>query len=63
MVINGETIARESLTLMDYVQEHGLELALIAVEVNGKIMPKESFPTLVFGADDVVEVVSFVGGG
>lgn len=35
----------------------------VAVELNGKILPRAAFPSQGLGADDVVEVVHFVGGG
>lgn len=63
MIINGESYALESLSLAEYLRDHGLQIELIAVEVNGKIMPKDTLATLEFSSDDVVEIVSFVGGG
>lgn len=63
MIINGEKFYQESLTLMEYAELKGLNLELIALELNGKIIPKDEFSTVVFKQNDKVEILSFVGGG
>lgn len=63
MIINGEKFHQESLTLMEYAELKGLNLELIALELNGKIIPKDEFSTVVFKQNDKVEILSFVGGG
>ena len=35
----------------------------IAVEINGEIIPKKDYETVQIKENDVIEVVSFVGGG
>ncbi|EPI2076749.1 sulfur carrier protein ThiS [Campylobacter upsaliensis] len=63
MIINGEKLDLKELKLMDYVRQKGLRADLIALELNGKIVPKSEFETLILRQDDRAEIVSFVGGG
>lgn len=61
--INGENVAADGMTLSNYLAENGYVLAQIAIEYNGVILPKENCATTVLKDKDVVEIVSFVGGG
>lgn len=63
MTINGQIFTLDSLPLLTYLTEHKLTIETIAIELNGKIVPKDELATLVFKQGDVVEIVSFVGGG
>lgn len=63
MTINGQTFTLDSLPLQSYLREHKLAIETIAIELNGKIVPKDELASLVFKQGDVVEIVSFVGGG
>lgn len=35
----------------------------IAVEINGNIIPKSKYDTTILKDNDIIEIVSFVGGG
>lgn len=61
--INGVSIDKEELPLMEYLQEQGFQAHRIAVECNEMIVPKSQYSSFVLHSGDVVEVVSFVGGG
>ncbi len=62
--INGETRENyENLTVEEMVDREGLQKSRIAVEINGEIVSKQKYNDTVLHAGDVVEVVSFVGGG
>ncbi len=62
--INGETRENcEGLTVEEMVDREGLQKSRIAVEINGEIVSKQKYNDTVLHAGDVVEVVSFVGGG
>ena len=63
MCINGENFTQESLSLMEYLELKGLDIALIALELNGRIIPKDEFENIVFKQGDKAEILSFVGGG
>jgi sulfur carrier protein len=61
--INGISIEKEELSLMSYLQEHNYQSNRIAVECNEQIIPKSQYESYILHAGDVVEIVSFVGGG
>lgn len=61
--INGKDVKAEGLTLKQYLIENGYNLNIIAVERNEKMVSKEDLEKVYIQSDDVIEVVSFVGGG
>ncbi|MCH5336164.1 MAG: sulfur carrier protein ThiS [Campylobacter sp.] len=63
MIVNGEKIELKELKFLDFLKQKGLKSELIALELNGKIIPKSEFENLVLKENDKAEVVSFVGGG
>lgn len=63
MIINGEKLDLKELKFADYVEKIGLRANLIALELNGKIVPKSEFENLILKKGDKAEIVSFVGGG
>lgn len=64
MKINGKEIALEKEITLDILMEkQGFDIKKIAVMKNGEIVPKAEFAQTLIGAEDILEVVSFVGGG
>lgn len=63
MTINGEKLEYNELKFTQYLQQKGLKAEFIALELNGKIISKDKFDTLIIKKNDKAEVVSFVGGG
>ncbi|MCW1864265.1 sulfur carrier protein ThiS [Campylobacter jejuni] len=63
MIINGEKLDFKELKFMDFIKEKGLKIELIALELNGKIIPKSEFENLILKENDKAEIVKFVGGG
>ncbi|ARJ57342.1 sulfur carrier protein ThiS [Campylobacter cuniculorum] len=63
MIINGEKIEMKELKFLDLLKQKGLKTELIALELNGKIVPKNEFEKLILKENDRAEIVSFVGGG
>lgn len=62
--INGKQIDEEEIRLQTYLEENGfLSEGRIAVECNEVIIPRAEYGDIVFHSGDVVEIVSFVGGG
>ncbi len=47
MIINGEKLDLKELKFADYVEKMGLRANLIALELNGKIVPKSEFENLI----------------
>ena len=64
MIINGKEIKTdEGMTLESYLKSNGYRLDRIAVELNGEIRTRNDFAGISFSDSDVIEIVSFVGGG
>lgn len=61
--VNGEQKEADNMVLADYLIKADFDLKKIAVELNGKIVPKADYENIVLRENDSVEVVSFVGGG
>ncbi|EPH4950511.1 sulfur carrier protein ThiS [Campylobacter jejuni] len=63
MIINGQKLELKELKFMDFIKEKCLKIELIALELNGEIIPKSEFENLILKENDKAEIVSFVGGG
>ena len=61
--INGENLDIAGTTVMQYLGTTTYKVQRIAVERNGNIVPKAQYDSTVLVDGDVIEVVSFVGGG
>ncbi len=55
--------APESATILLLLESVGLAPARVAVEVNGRIVPRDEYHRLHLHEQDRVEIVRFVGGG
>ena len=63
ITINGEEKSCAGMTVAQYLETTAYDPRRIAVEKNGEIVPKAAYADAVLRDGDVVEVVSFVGGG
>lgn len=64
IIVNGaRTQCFNNCTLEDYLAQAGFRTDRIAVELNGDIIPKSKYPACVLHSGDILEVVTFVGGG
>jgi sulfur carrier protein len=61
--INGQDVDIDSIGLMEYLNENGYRVDIIAVECNEEMVPKSEYASWVLHSGDVVEIVSFMGGG
>lgn len=61
--INGMEQNVDGMTLSDYLATTDYDPRRIAVEKNGEIVPKAQYDKTILKDGDVIEVVSFVGGG
>ncbi|MGN0291994.1 MAG: sulfur carrier protein ThiS [Lachnospiraceae bacterium] len=61
--INGKDIKADGMTLLEWLTQNGYQMERIAVECNEEIVPKAEYDRKILQDGDVVEVVSFVGGG
>lgn len=64
MKVNGKEVSiNRTMSLSDFLLEQGYRLDNIAVERNQEIVPKSTYEKVMLTECDVLEVVSFVGGG
>lgn len=61
--VNGECLDIAGKTLAQYLAITNYDSKRIAIELNGDIVTKAKYDETVLADDDVVEIVSFVGGG
>lgn len=61
--INGKELDLAGKTLAEYLETTDYDPKRIAVECNGEIVPKAKYGETVLADGDVIEIVSFVGGG
>ncbi|UZQ51152.1 sulfur carrier protein ThiS [Clostridium kluyveri] len=64
MKVNGIFIPlKEEITLLYFLKKNGYNPRKVAVEVNGKIVPRATYADIQLVDLDTVEIVHFVGGG
>lgn len=64
MKLNGTIYQLEQpIDLNSLLKQHGFQVECIAVELNGTIISKTTYRKVMVTNDDILEVVSFVGGG
>lgn len=64
MQINGIHVElSDRPNIKEYLEREGFQLNRIAVEYNGDILPQSEYEQTFLQQHDVLEVVSFVGGG
>ncbi len=62
--LNGKKITIKSkISLLDLIKKHKLDIKKIAIELNGKIIPKINYKKENLKDKDIVEIVHFIGGG
>lgn len=64
ITVNGQPMeSYEEKTLIQLLTDLQYDTAKIAVERNGEIISKSQYKTTILNEHDVLEVVTFVGGG
>lgn len=64
MQVNGEKLVlTEQISLDRFLQQRQYRTERVVVELNGTIVPKASYDEIILQDKDVLEIVSFVGGG
>lgn len=63
LIINGKPSEAVGRTLLDYLQQAGLDPARVAVELDGEIVPRDRYRDTLLCEGQKVEIVRFVGGG
>ncbi|MDR2846204.1 MAG: sulfur carrier protein ThiS [Candidatus Methanoplasma sp.] len=64
MKVNGNDVRVDApVTLAEFIVSNNYNIDRVAVELNGKIVPKRSYNDVQIGNGDTLEIVGFVGGG
>ena len=61
--INGEDINASGKTLEEYLQIANFDPRTIVIELNEEIIPKTQYSNTIIKDGDIVEIISFMGGG
>jgi len=62
--LNGSTkTITEAMTVAGLVQELGVPLTSVVIELNRAILQPDSYATVLLQDNDQVEIIRFVGGG
>ena len=54
---------KQALNLLELVKQKGFDSKKIVIEYNASVLPKEKWATTLLNEKDVIEIISFVGGG
>lgn len=64
LVVNGkERELEEGVTVAGFLGQMGLDVRLVAIELNGEILKRDRYADTVLAEGDRMEVVRFVQGG
>lgn len=63
MKVNGKIYDFNEITVKDLLKELKLEEGKVVVEVDMKILNKDTFATYMLHGKEEVEIVAFIGGG
>lgn len=64
IIVNGENHwASEGKNMTQWLSDEGYNPSQVAIEYNGKILMKNEYRRRILSDGDVLEIVSFVGGG
>jgi sulfur carrier protein len=62
--LNGKSVELDGVrTVGDLIRSRDLKPQLVAVELNGEILPRDRFDEQQINEGDRLEIVHFVGGG
>ena len=64
MKVNGKDVEfAENKSVIDLLNDYNLDSNRVVVEINLEILENEQYETYILKEHDVIEVISFVGGG
>jgi sulfur carrier protein len=62
--LNGENfVLEEDMNINDFLKKLTIDKNKVAIELNKNVVPKNSYSNTVITNKDVIEVVTFIGGG
>jgi sulfur carrier protein len=63
VTVNGSQESLEAATVAELVKARALNVAGVAVALNGRVVPRAAWPTTLLAEGDVVEIVRAMQGG
>lgn len=64
MKVNGKDVEfKKDLTIIDLLNKYNLKSDRVVVEVNLEIIEESNYSTYILKDEDIIEIISFVGGG
>jgi len=65
LIINGDTYTdlKVGMNVLELLSHLSLPMAKVAVERNKEIVPKSGYASVVLQDGDVLEIITFIGGG
>jgi len=66
MIVNGKELSIKELTLPtieELLKKFNISNKMIAIEINGKVIPKTEWNKIQLKEEDKIELIRFVGGG
>ena len=64
LTVNGEPRdVPDAMTVRGLIEHLGLDQGPVAVERNRRVVPRAEHGSTALAADDIIEIVHFVGGG
>ena len=64
ITVNGvEKTLEKPLSVTEYLETNKYVPVQVAIELNDKILARELYPTTILKEGDIMEIVSFMGGG
>lgn len=63
ITINGTEVKKSEIRLAEYLLENNYATSRIVIEINGNILPRESYNKTILYNNDKIEILTFVGGG
>ena len=66
MIVNGKEISIKELTepkIEELLKKFNIKNKMVAIEINGKILPKSDWDRHHLNEEDKIELIRFVGGG
>jgi sulfur carrier protein len=66
MIVNGKELSIKELTIPtieELLKKFNINNKMIAIEINGKVIPKTEWNKIQLKEEDKIELIRFVGGG
>ena len=61
--VNGNDLDVAGQSVSQYLDQANFNIGRVVVEINEEIVPKATYDETILNDGDIVEVISFVGGG